>query len=121
MVRLLKMTTFWNPNSEHNNKWGNHFVFYKTWVLTLTVKNSQLNIICFFATLILSCSYVKIHTEKDSDLMPLEKVPQTIQPQKKQYTRLIHLKLELIYLWWVQEALTRLELYWNSSQFRQVV
>ena len=82
MVGLLKMTTFWNPNSEHNNKWGNHFVFYKTWVLTLTVNNSQLNIICLFATLILSCSYVKIHTEKDSDLMPLEKVPQTIQPQK---------------------------------------
>ena len=83
MVGLLKMTTFWNPNSEHNNKWGNHFVFYKTWVLTLTIKNSQLNIICLLATLILSGSYVKIHTEKDSDLVLLEKVPQTIQSKGK--------------------------------------
>ena len=41
----------------------------------LRVTNSQLNIICFFATLILSCSYLKIHAEKDPDLMLLEKVP----------------------------------------------
>ena len=44
--------------------------------------------------------------------MPLEKVPQTIQPkEKKQHTGLIHLKPEFFHLWWVQETLTRLELY----------
>ena len=63
----------------------------------LRVKKFQVttNIICFFATLILSRSYLKLHTEKDSDLMLLEKVPQTIQQKKKQHTGLIHLKPEL--------------------------
>ena len=55
--------------------------------------------ICFFATLILSHSYLKLHTEKDSDLMLLEKVPQTIQQKKKQHTGLTLISGEFKKLW----------------------